>query len=72
MKQQLLDFLGDYAETYCSRIKEASNGIFVYGSCDMFSMSALTRLIKFAQRHKLHYYVSTHHDEVYIRLYKND
>lgn len=72
MKQQLIDFLGNSAEIYCSRIEEASNSIFVYGASDMFSMSALSRLIKFAQRHNLHYYVSTRHDEVYFRLYKND
>lgn len=72
MKQKLLDFLGNRAETYCSRIEEASDGIFVYGACDMFSMSALSYLIKFAQRHDLHYYISTRLNEVYFRLYKMD
>ena len=72
MKQEFIDFLGNSADIYCSRIEEASDSLFVYGSSDMFSMSALSCLIKFAQRHKLHYYVSTRHDEVYFRFYKKD
>lgn len=72
MKQKLLDFLGNRAETYCSSIEESSNGLYVYGSNDMFSMSALACLIKFARRYKLHYYVSTYHYEVYFHLYKED
>lgn len=72
MKQKLLDFLGDRAETYFKSIEEASDGLYVYGACDMLSMSALSHLIKFARRYKLHYYVSTRRNEVYFRLYKED
>lgn len=70
MKQKLLKFLGSRAETYCKRIEEDSDSLFVYGSVDMFSQSALDYIIKFARRHKLHYYVSTRLNEVYFRLYK--
>lgn len=72
MKQKLLDFLGDRAEIYFSSIEEASDGLFVYGASDVLSMSAIYYLIKFARRHKLHYYVSTYHCGVYFHLYEEN
>lgn len=71
MKQKLLDFLGDYAETYCSRIEEDCDGIFVYGSGNFLSMSALTSLIVFANFYGFHYYVGTFCDEVRFRIYRS-
>lgn len=71
MRQQLLDFLGDYADTYCSRIEEGPNGVFVYGTWHIFSMSALSSLIEFAKRHGYHYYVSTFLGEVRFRIYQS-
>lgn len=71
MKQKLLDFLGDYAETYCSRIVEDCDGIYVYGSGNFLSMSALSSLIEFAQRHGFHYYVNSFRDEVRFRIYRS-
>lgn len=72
MKQDLIDFLGDYAEAYCCRIKEVRDGIYVYGSCNMFSSCALSMIIEFAQRRDYRYYVDSYRDEVRFRIYRED
>lgn len=71
MKQELINFLGKYAELFFSRIEESSNSIYVYGSCGFISMSALSMLIEFAHRHDCHYYVDSFRDEVRCRIYKS-